>query len=120
MVDRDRVNEAIGILNNILTRSNVITTMSEISNRNQQPSGSAVDGEMQRLFRPGTSGVSGQSRSSQANGNQANQPRFQTQQYFDVDAAYISRQQVAFSVCEQFNHRSQTWLFPVCMSSRPV
>ena len=91
MVDRDRVNEAIGILNNILTRSNVITTILEISNRNQQPSGSAVDGEMRRLFRPGASGVSGQSGSSQANGNQANQPRFQTQQYFGGWASSRSR-----------------------------
>ncbi|CAK6967238.1 uncharacterized protein LOC120559387 isoform X2 [Scomber scombrus] len=96
MVDRDRVNEAIGLLNNILTGSNVIATISEISNRNQQPSRSAVDEEMRRAFRPGASGVSGQSGSSQANlnGNQANQPRFQTQQYLGGWASSRSRRSV--------------------------
>ncbi len=92
MVDRGRLHEAIGLLNNILN-SSTVTTVSDILQQRQQPStaasNAAVEEEMRRLFR-GESGLTmsqgGTSTSFGANAsvsvNQVMRPRYQTQQYF--------------------------------------
>ncbi|XP_054608769.1 uncharacterized protein LOC129179453 [Dunckerocampus dactyliophorus] len=89
MADREKLSEAIGLLNNILNSPTVITTMSEmLDQRRQTPTGASsnatVEEEMRRIFRASSSGVSGSasSTSSGSSLNQVMQPRYRTQQYF--------------------------------------
>ncbi|KAL7397237.1 hypothetical protein ABVT39_018960 [Epinephelus coioides] len=95
MADRERLSEAVGLLNNILNSSTVVKTMSEMLDQSRQPStgasaNAAVEEEMRRIFRAGSSGASGSvsGTSSGANVNvnanvsQMMRPRYQTQQYF--------------------------------------
>ncbi|XP_034000069.1 uncharacterized protein LOC117493554 isoform X1 [Trematomus bernacchii] len=92
MVERERLNEAIGLLTNILDRPspNVVTSLSGMMDQRRQSTSStvgnssaSVDEELQRAFRRG-SGASGSGGGASlgANLNQVLQPRYQTQQYF--------------------------------------
>lgn len=98
MVDRDRLQEAVGLINNVLNNPATVTTMSELLNQRRQTStgatDTAVDNEMRRLFRAGSSAAGGAAGSGTSSGatvanitgglnvNQVMQPRFQTQRYF--------------------------------------
>ncbi|XP_054636388.1 uncharacterized protein LOC129183310 isoform X1 [Dunckerocampus dactyliophorus] len=89
MADREKLSEAIGLLNNILNSPTVITTMSEmLDQRRQTPTGASsnatVEEEMRRIFRASSSGVSGSASSTLSGSslNQVMQPRYRTQQYF--------------------------------------
>ncbi|KAL7396177.1 hypothetical protein ABVT39_001478 [Epinephelus coioides] len=108
MADRERLSEAVGLLNNILNSSTVVKTMSEMLDQSRQPStgasaNAAVEEEMRRIFRAGSSGASGSvsGTSSGANVNvnanvsQMMRPRYQTQQYFGGWASKSRRRPTA-------------------------
>ena len=103
MVDRDRLQEAVGLINNVLNNPATITTMSELVNQSRQIStggtDTAVDNEMRRLFRVRSSAAGGAAGSGGGGGGsspgatvsnisgslnvpQVMQPRFQTQRCF--------------------------------------
>ncbi|KAJ8015789.1 hypothetical protein DPEC_G00029790 [Dallia pectoralis] len=78
-MDRERLTEAVGLLNNILGNGELLSTMSGQLNQVQQSS----DSEMHRLFRGGTAhpvrpGSSASGSSSMEHGG----PRYQTRQHF--------------------------------------
>lgn len=81
-MEREKLTEAVHILNNILGNGDLLTTMSQQLNQTEQTSNS----EMQRLFRGGTSANTGFSASASASTSsmamESRGPRYQTRQNF--------------------------------------